>query len=66
MYPLTQQIMLDSRNLHTTNNFFKIHSLSKTVLHNLHFLKKGSFSPNLSNLAELLLSEWTLQCLHEV
>ena len=24
MYPLTQQIKLDSRNLHTTNIFFKI------------------------------------------
>ena len=29
----------------------KAHSLCKQCLHNLHFLKKGSFSPNLSKLA---------------
>ena len=29
----------------------KAHSLCKQCLHDLHFLKKGSFSPNLSKLA---------------
>ena len=50
----------------------KVHSLCKQCLHDLHFLKKGSFSPNLSKLSELtfyenkidvqnfLLNEWIL------
>ena len=32
------------------NNFAKAHSLCKQCLHDLHILKKGYFSPNLSKL----------------
>ena len=32
-------------------NFLKAHSLCKQCLHDPHFLKRGSFSPDISNVA---------------